>query len=475
MRSWLRLLLLIVAIVILGSGMVFCAEGGDKVSLQLDGKAIETDVAPIIEKDRTLIPYRALLEAMGADVSWDDKERMATAVLGSQKVQVTIDSTVGFVNGIKKSMDVPPRIINSRTMIPVRFVMENLKCNVDWDSTTRTVLIKSPQEVKLTEITSITLEETKNSYRIKASANNIIDGTRTFAYEKPERYGIDIKNAVYRGGIGKINADNMVLGAVRFSQFNDETVRIVADLNDNVAGKVSLSSDKKTVYIDFEKPEPGDNSEPDKGTIVKPDVSLPEMDWRATGKLIVIDAGHGGSDPGAEGVLNGEHAIWEKELNLPIALRLYDLLKGAGANVSILRKTDKSMSLYSRPESANNMNADLLVSIHNNSCEISKAKGTEVLYYNKNGEADYGFTSRDVASYVQKEMLTTVGLSDRGIKSRPDLAVLKKSIMPAIIIEGGFLSNPDDLKVMLTDKFIENYSKATATGIIKALNAAVKK
>jgi len=200
---------------------------------------------------------------------------------------------------------------------------------------------------------------------------------------------------------------------------------------------------------------------------------IPELDWRAAGKHIVIDAGHGGNDPGASGYKNGRLVIIEKELNLSIALRLYDLLKEAGANVTLLRDKDVTMSLYSRPEAANILNADLLVSVHNNSANSAKPNGTEVLYYNKIGEEDYGFTSEKVASYIQRELVPETGLKDRGIIDSPHLAVLNKSLMPAVIIEGGFLSNADDLEVMLTDEFREAYAVAAAKGVINALNASI--
>ena len=198
---------------------------------------------------------------------------------------------------------------------------------------------------------------------------------------------------------------------------------------------------------------------------------MPELDWRATGKLIAIDAGHGGKDPGAAGKINGREVIVERDLNLAIALRLNQLLSSAGASTVLLRDSDITMSLYSRPEAANALNADLLISVHNNSAETATPNGTEVLYYDKVGTESYGITSKEVAAFMQKELVLETGLKDRGIINCPHLAVLNKSLMPAVIIEGGFLSNPDDLQVMLTDEFKEAYAVAAARGIINALNS----
>lgn len=478
MKTGIKIAIMVAFIIVLSSGFAFADES---VKLRLDGTLVETDVPPIIENGRTLVPYRALLESMGAEVSWEQEAEMATAILGSHRVQVTIDKTTAFVNGVIKEMDVPPRIINGRTMIPIRFVLENLQCKVGWDNVSRTVIIDSPKMAGLTEVNTITYEETDNCYRIIARGADLIKGTRTFAFEKPERYGVDILNAVLPERVGAIAANNELFANVRYSQFDGGTVRIVVDLNDKIAGEVSMSEDRSMVFIDFAKSKSDntdvedensdyddpENSEPDEG---EPTGALPELDWRVSKKLIAIDAGHGGKDPGSAGKINGLEVLAEKDLNLSIALRLHQLLTQAGANVTLLRDSDITMALYSRPEAANLMNADILVSVHNNSAESSAPNGTEVLYYDKVGQEAYGISSKEIAAYVQKELLKEIGLKDRGIKNSPHLAVLNKSIMPAIIIEGGFLSNPDDLRIMLTEEYKEAYALAAARGIINALN-----
>lgn len=473
MKTHIRIVLMVAIVMIVFSVAAFA---GDDIRLQLDGQIIKTDVPPIIEKGRTLIPYRALLESMGAEVYWEKEANMATAILGSHRVQVTIDSKTAFVNGTAKEMDVPPRIIGSRTMIPLRFVLENLDCKVDWDNDTRTVIIESPQNNGPTVVKKIEYVETDAYYSIVVKASDVIKGTRVFSYSQPERYGIDIENALLPDMIGTIAAENQIFNNVRFSQFDKNTVRIVVDLNEKTVGKLSLSEDRSTLNIDFEKmdvdtggngggpkDDPGNNEDDFQGI-------LPELDWRATGKLIAIDAGHGGSDPGASGKINGRTVINEKDLNLDIALRLHQLLDYAGANVVLLRDKDVSMALYSRPEAANSMNADLLVSIHNNSATSSAANGAEVLYYDKVGTEQYGIKSKDLAACINNELIKELSLKNRGIKNSPHLAVLNKSLMPAVIIEGGFLSNQGDLQVMLTEEFRESYAVATARGIIKALN-----
>ena len=335
------------------------------------------------------------------------KRRQRQQKLGSDKVQVTIDSTSGLVNGVKKTLEVPAQIIDGRTLIPVRFVLENLNCSVDWDDEARTVMIESPSDPGLTEISSVTVEETDTSYRIVASANKAIQSTNAFSLDNPERFGVDIESASFPDGKSSINTDNKIFSSVRFSQFDDSTVRIVVDLNQDQAGKVTLSDDKSTLFIDFAKEDSDTTTGNDDSDA---DVSgLPELNALAAEKLVVLDAGHGGADQGSSSVYNGK-TIKEKDLNLAVAKRLYELLSAAGADVKLLRDSDVSMGLQTRPQMANALGADLFISIHNNWFQTDTVNGTEVHYDNKTGETEnYGITSKELAAFLQQEMVSAVG------------------------------------------------------------------
>ncbi len=164
----------------------------------------------------------------------------------------------------------------------------------------------------------------------------------------------------------------------------------------------------------------------------------------------------------------------ERDINLDVATRLNRMLKAAGVSTYILRETDTTITLYERPTLANAANGDLYVSIHNNSSVNSGANGVEVYYNSKATECDYGLYSKDLAEAVQANMVEALGLFDRGAKSEPAYAVLNKTQMPAIIIEGAFLSNAANLSLMQTDEFREQYALATAKAIIQTLNESVE-
>ncbi len=112
-----------------------------EIAVRVDGNKVYFDQLPAIVNDRTLVPLRAIFEALGATVSWDGATRTVTGVKGDIKVNLTIDSDQLYVNGTPKTIDVPAMIINDRTMVPARAISEALGCFVDWDAAIRTVKI----------------------------------------------------------------------------------------------------------------------------------------------------------------------------------------------------------------------------------------------------------------------------------------------------------------------------------------------
>jgi len=129
--------------------MLTNANAAQKITVKVDGKIINFDVEPYIDNGRTMVPIRFISEALGAKVDWNDTYKLVTITLGDMKVEQKIGKTVAIVNGQEVNFDVPAVIKNGRTMVPVRFVSEALEANVEWEATTRTVIIttKKPEPV----------------------------------------------------------------------------------------------------------------------------------------------------------------------------------------------------------------------------------------------------------------------------------------------------------------------------------------
>ena len=179
--------------------------------------------------------------------------------------------------------------------------------------------------------------------------------------------------------------------------------------------------------------------------------------------LIVIDAGHGGVDPGA-----CKGTTYEKDLNLAIALKLEKLLKAKNINTYMIRQDDTFAALYDRPYIANALNATLFLSIHNNAIDNSKVSGTETLYYPEK-KGDTSFTGEKFAKLIQDSLIGNLKTVNRKTIERPELVVLKYTKMPAALCEIGFLTNPTDLKNLKSEAFQQKVAQALCDAIVKSL------
>lgn len=179
--------------------------------------------------------------------------------------------------------------------------------------------------------------------------------------------------------------------------------------------------------------------------------------------LVVIDAGHGGKDPGAA---SGD--TFEKDLNLDIALRLEKLLNKKNIRTFMLREDDTFVSLYDRPYIANELNATLFLSIHNNAIDNKNISGTETLYFPE-AVGDNSFTGQKFAQVIQNTLISKIQTVNRKTVSRPNLVVLKYTKMPSSLVEVGFLTNATDLKNLKTGTFRQKVALALQDGILESL------
>lgn len=134
----------IIAAIVMSVNMGYIVGYADNdISVILDGTPIEFDVPPQIIGDRTMVPLRKIFEAMGANVEWNNDTQTVTATKNNEQVIATIDSTTVYIGGEPKVLDVPPMIVNDRTLVPVRFVAESFGANVEWDDNEQIVYITS--------------------------------------------------------------------------------------------------------------------------------------------------------------------------------------------------------------------------------------------------------------------------------------------------------------------------------------------
>lgn len=174
---------------------------------------------------------------------------------------------------------------------------------------------------------------------------------------------------------------------------------------------------------------------------------------------IAIDAGHGGSDPGA--VFEGRQ---EKDDNLRLALAVGDILKQNGQEVFFTRTEDVYQTPFQKATAANESGADFLVSLHRNSSPISNQyTGVETLVYNKAGE------KLEMAENINRE-LEEVGFRNIGVKERPGLVILRRSRMPAVLVEAGFINSEEDNR--LFDEEFDRIAQGIAQGILDTVQSS---
>lgn len=174
--------------------------------------------------------------------------------------------------------------------------------------------------------------------------------------------------------------------------------------------------------------------------------------------LIAIDPGHGGVDSGCVG-----KKAEEKDVNLQIALELERKLTEKGYRVLVLREKDEFQGLMDRVEIANSYQADVYVSIHQNTYEgTDKTVGGIETWYDG---TDAARDNQRLALLVHRETVKSTGARGRGVIDSTDLYVASKTLMPACLIETGFLSNPQEEKLLSS----ADYQKKLAEGIARGI------
>ncbi|MFE5321945.1 N-acetylmuramoyl-L-alanine amidase [Paenibacillus sp. NPDC056579] len=453
--------LLLIALLIPAFASAAANDSISGVPLFFNGKQLKPEVAPRIIKDVTMVPVRIIAEELGSKVQWDQDAQMVTIVKNETKIEMVIDRPSAVVNGVKTPLDAAPLLIAGNTLLPVRFVAENMGIEVNWNAVSRAVYLTekpaaNPGTVQppagqpdapadkpavdangkpLPVIQKIDLSSSQ--LLIKADTGEL--KPVTFSLNDPSRIVIDIPNAVLDPSLytnkasksGETVSDSVYVSKVRYSQYNvsPHSVRVVLDMKQSV----DLSWDSGV------------------GTAALTGA------FRQAQYKVVIDPGHGDQDPGAKAV-NGRT---EKEFNLTMGLKVYKLLQEVPQIQPFLTRSDDTfIPLDNRSKFANDRNANVFVSIHGNSY-LKTSTGTETYYYKADSVA--------FADIMHKHLAAATGLPDRGVRQQP-FRVVKTTDMPAVLLEVGYLSNERDTSLMFDEAFQNKVAEAIVAGIKEQLN-----
>ena len=484
----------------------------------INGETVLMDVPGKIINDKIMIPIRFVSEAIGMKVEWDSENRAvwiegntqsSTDNSGSvtspiySKVQevVTTETSTQFLTTILASsaMDevkvmtlddkVVIDILNSKSLLNQSISVEEntyikgIRTSQFKEDTTRVVLdLKVPVEVVQTlssDKTAFNMILTKKNGASNplpdngsTSENQTTGGNNTTGDNNVTNDEYDdsltSQESLYVSGYRpKLNLSGVTSSKIRVTD-DYRNKKLVFDLGAdysatlgdtefqpgdgyvqsikiNTSGTTKITVTTNTVYT-------YQVAQDSNGAILE--LVRPREKYS---QIVVLDIGHGGSDSGA--VANG---VKEKEVNFNQGMALYYLLEAdPSIKVYMTRESDVYPTLQFRSQLANEIEADLFISIHNNSASAN-VTGAETLYY-PNGADIRG---KQIAQMVQ-EAIVSCGLGNRGIKARSDLYVLRTTNMPAILLETGFLTNAAEAEYINSQSFINEWSQSVYNAIVR--------
>ncbi|KGP82551.1 MULTISPECIES: N-acetylmuramoyl-L-alanine amidase family protein [unclassified Paenibacillus] len=446
------------------------ANADSSPSIVLDGVTInQQSGAPAENIGKTvMVPIRIVSENLGYQVKWEKATQTVRILKGNSNIQMTAGEDAATVNGNRVTLDSPPLIKQGTTLVPLRFVGEGMGLRVGWDNGTKTVSLASippvadteseidpveaPEPDGLSELQSISF----GGDRLILATNGRIT-PKISSLSGPDRIIVDLPDTTFAkefiqgqatnpdGSGTLLVTDSSLVSKVRYAVFSQtpSTVRVVLDLSQVATAKWSLG-ENNVLLVDLALSNGELTSQP----------ALPTNDGK---KVVIIDPGHGGRQSGAVSVTGA----YEKDFNLAVGLKVQALLQQhAEIQTVITRQDDTELSLQQRVDIAQLNQADIFVSIHGNKFTTPVPNGIETLYSRKE--------SKDLADILHKHVLPITGFKDRGVKTA-SLHVTRETTMPAVLLELGFLSNPADEALMLTEEYQNKCAQAIVDGIVEYL------
>ncbi|RRJ65271.1 AMIN domain-containing protein [Paenibacillus oralis] len=445
----------------------------------LDGQEIalpeNVEVANI--DNNVMIPIRVVAENLKFNVNWDQKAQNVKIQNNSNTISLKVGQQEAEVSNEQVLLNTAPLMQKNTVLVPIRFVSEQMGLKVSWNNTDKIVYLTSNGEnvVPTEENTADSLirinEIHFNDNQLVVSMNGQVTPT-IFTLQDPERIVVDLPNTAFADTFQSLNAGlngnldvsgSSQIADIRYSLFNQdpEQVRIVVELMEGQETPFNYEFNEGNLIVNLGLSEnnsdlsgpygPSDPSEPFNPVdpVIKPGL-----------RTVVIDPGHGGSDPGTTSFSNRA----EKEFTLALSLKVQELLLNEpDINLVMTRESDVYPTRTERVELANELNADVFVSIHGNSVLSSpQTTGTETYYYERS-------SSKQLADVIHKRLVEAMGLKDRGVKNG-NFQVIRETHMAAALLEIGFLSNPSDEEAMFSEEMQYKAAQAIVDGIKEYLD-----
>nr|WP_255702374.1 N-acetylmuramoyl-L-alanine amidase [Peptoniphilus sp. KCTC 25270] len=374
------------------------------------------------------------------DASHAKAEAMRVQVNGRQRQVYRADVEV---NGFYLRSNFSPYIDENRTFVPIRELTELMGANVQWNQRAKSVTIQLREQ-------SVTLKINSNIVYVNGVKKTLnSDSIPRLAYY------------MQKGGEDKTMVPLRFLSeSFGFNVEWNQKDTIARISNGSVQGPTWIEDEVVAPETSYTEPVASNEvAEPTPEPTPQP-TPAPK---NTAGTTVVVDAGHGGKDSGAVS-FDGTR---EKDLNLEVAKKLEAKLRSNGYNVIMTRSRDEFIGLYNRANIANDASADIFLSIHFNSAGSTQAHGIEVLYASEDDVSIKKGNQKALAQEVLNALIKATGEHSRGLKNRPDLAVLRTTEMSAALVELGFLSNEQDMNTIHSSGYLDKL----ATGIYNGINS----
>lgn len=462
-----------------------------EVGVKVDGKKMNLAMPGLILNNVAMLPAHASFAKTDLDIVYEYDAKAKTVTLSNfdHIIVYTLNSKTAKLDGKNKSLTEPAKIVKdvasgvSYVFVPGSFTATGLGLGYAWDNSSVTSLIQSQKEEEETPASTQSPSEATTEDEASTGTTDPSEGTTepdpspstSYSVRIPLPTGVkmedvyetdDYWNRQYIVTVPSDQREYYKKNAITNSKQHAKSIstRLNSDGDTEILIKTStikgfkVTNTAKYMYVTIKTPK------------------------QTYDQIVVIDAGHGGNDPGASG--NG---LIEKNLTLQITkaaksyldqddsikvyyTRLTDSQSGitTGSGVASTIVAAKNRALF-----ANEIGADFLISVHINSAGAT-ARGVEAFYSSNNtSKSDGGINSKQLATYVYNNLVTATGatgIQKRGVKDYKNLAILYNAKMPATLMEVCFLSNKEDAAFLKTAQKIDAVGKSIYTSVIQGFD-----
>lgn len=419
---------------------------GSTVKFYVDEEEITTKIPGILVGGYTLAPVEEVLiqSGLGVNYAYDPENKILRLSANNNAIELNMGDTNALLNGEDISLPTAPlEVLYKDTnkvyiMVPVEYVTQKLGFYYEYDDNGKSANIYSSKPVKETSY-----EDLPNEIRISKGINSLSNVTLLDDYRN-RQYIITVpgnQSAYFTNIVPMIEDSTRAAYEVLLN--NEGNTQIIIKTN-IIRGFEITESD-----LDF---------------IVT--VKAPKDIYS---KIVFLDAGHGGTVNGALGTNYGNNLI-EKDVTLSIVEKMKEVADlNKDIKVYYSRLEDVTLTNSERGKMANEIGADIFLSVHINASPEVSNRGSLLMYSSKyDQKADSGLSSSKMAYFMKSYLTSAVGSEERAML-RGNIEVLNSSIMPAVLLEVAFLSNDEDVEILQDDDKLTTIGEGIYQGIVDLL------